>query len=618
MTDGDRPTRRTAARRRRTIRTAIVGTLVGCLAAGGAAFAAHRDPGERYRTAVAATAAVEQTIEAVGTVASAGRADAAFSVAGTVATVAVGVGDVVAAGDVLATLDPTTLQDTLDRAEADLADAEQQLQDDLDSQTASTTTASATTPTATPTVTPTADPTGPSGSGSGGGASPDPAVAAAIEAVRRAQAALLAQDDVAAAALATSRASLAASQTACEAFLALGATDPTPPAGDPTSDPTAPAEDPTGDPTAPADPTSDPTAPADDPLTDPAATQALADCQDALGVVRADQDAVDAAQALLMDRAAELDAAVGEAQRALQAAASTTGGSTPATTTPTTTAPTTTGTSTGTPTSAADSSAALGGGSSGTTSVASAEDLLSDRAAIALAEATVDVARAERASATVTSPIAGTVGAVGFAVGDAVGASSTTAVVSVLGDAGHMVTMTLGLSVIDLVAVGQTAAVTVASSDAVLAGTVANVGVLDVSDSSTPEYTVVVSLDPTDSAGTALFDGASAHVTIAVAGNDQTLTVPTSAVHVTTDGTTVTVLRGGSPVDVEVQVGAMGAELTEVRSGLAAGDEVVLADLRAPLDDTGSEGDGGLTGLSGGGTSVTVPSGGQLPAPPLG
>ena len=129
---------RRAQRRRRTRQSALAGVLAGSLAIGGVAFAATRESGDPYRTTTAETAAVAQTVDAVGTIASASRADAAFSVAGTVATVEVAVGDSVEAGGVLATLDPTSLEDALDQAESTLADAEQQLEDDLESQTATT------------------------------------------------------------------------------------------------------------------------------------------------------------------------------------------------------------------------------------------------------------------------------------------------------------------------------------------------------------------------------------------------------------------------------------------------------------------------------------------------
>jgi HlyD family secretion protein len=198
-----------------------------------------------------------------------------------------------------------------------------------------------------------------------------------------------------------------------------------------------------------------------------------------------------------------------------------------------------------------------------------------------------------------------------MAPGDTVTASSTTAVVTILGDAGHTVTTTISLSVIDLVAVGQPAEITVGSTDEVLTGTVSSIGILDVSESSTPAYTVVVTLDPTDAR---LFDGASAQVTITVSGNEETLTVPTSAVHV--DGTTasVTVLRDGEPVVVDVETGAVGDELTEILSGLAVGDEVVLADLSLPLaGGADTDTDTGLSGLGEDSGEISVVIQGDVP-----
>ena len=543
---------RRARRQRRARRGIVAGAVAGSLAIAGVAVAATRDPGPRYRTATASTAAVEQTIEAVGTVASATRVDASFSVAGTVGTVDVSVGDVVAAGDVLATLDLTALQDALEEAESAVADAQQQLEDDLEAQTSAS--ASSSTSSASSTPSPTPDP---STGSPGGEASGDPATAAAVAAVAAAQRTLLAQYDVASAALAASRASLTASQLACEPFLDLGSD----PAMDPLADP------------------------ATDPLTDPATTEALVGCQDALDLVLAEQSAVEAAQATLLDLATALDRAVGEAQRALVAAA---GSPSSSSATAATSSSSSASAQSSTPTSATPSAAS--------TKVPSAEDILADRAAIDAAVARAEIARAALGMATLTSPVPGTVGAISIAPGDTVTASSSTAVVTVLGDTGHAVTMTIALSVIDTVAVGQPAKTTVASTDQVLTGAVSSIGILDVSTSSTPAYTVVVTLDPTDER---LFDGASARVTITVSGNEATLTVPTSAVHVDGTAKTVTVLRDGEPVVVDVETGAVGDERTEILSGLAAGDEVVLADLSKPLTEDEGTNTTGLSGLGG-------------------
>jgi HlyD family secretion protein len=228
---------------------------------------------------------------------------------------------------------------------------------------------------------------------------------------------------------------------------------------------------------------------------------------------------------------------------------------------------------------------------------------VADQAAIDLAAANVTLAQSRLPFATLTSPIAGTVAAVALAPGDAVTASSTTAVVTVLGPDGYTVTTSVPLTSIDIVSVGQTAQVTTPSTDAALTGTVASIGVLDTSTTADPAYTVELAVDPTDET---LYDGASAQVRITVAGADEVLTVPTSAVHV--DGTTATVqvLQDGTPTEVTVTRGAVGTERTEITDGLAVGDEVVLADLAEPIASSTST-TTGLSGLGGDQTEMMGP-----------
>src|SRR6478735_1103077 len=283
---------RRKARRRRIVALTAAGAVVLVAAGGGVALALGGTDDGRYRTATAEKANVEQIVDSVGTIASASRRDAAFSVDGTVATVDVSVGQVVAAGDVLATLDADALQDAVDKAEADLADAQQQLSDDLDSQTASSASASSAsssskaspTPAATPPASTAApDPSGDTSDASHGGDATDPAVTQAMADVQQAQKALLDQYSVTADALATSGASVTASQASCAAFLAVLGTDVT---GDGSTDG---SDDPSGDVTPTPAPTSTEEATTDGDATDPAAApdtsavqQALADCQAAL------------------------------------------------------------------------------------------------------------------------------------------------------------------------------------------------------------------------------------------------------------------------------------------------------------------------------------------------
>jgi len=666
---------------------ATVGAVVLSGVGGGVALAVGRGGEDRYRTATVERADVEQSVDAVGTLASATRRDAAFSVAGTVATVDVTVGQQVAAGDVLATLDLASLQEAVDDAEAELADAQDQLDADLASQTSSTSSSSSTpSPSASTGTTGTTGQTGSTGqtgqtgqtgstgstgqTGSTGtrpdtGTGTDPAIEAAVAAVRSAQQDLLTQHEAARQALAASGTSVEASRSTCAAFLDLVGDDvdgdpgPTPTASTsptPASSDAATTGTDTGTTTDAAPTTDAALTPTDDSAVQAAASAsddvvaALTACQDAITGTLTAQQATDAAQQALTSLVTALDEAVATLHAAVTAATgddtdgagSPTGSDDPtgtddATGTDGTTTPSTSpsaapsGTSTSSPSTTSttpDTSAPTrtsspssdGASTDGTTgAVASAATVLADQAAVDAAQARVTLAEAALPFATLTSPVAGTVAAVALAPGDAVTASSSTAVVTVIGTDGFTVSTTVPLGDVDVVAVGQAAQVTTPSTDAVLTGTVSSVGLLDVSTTSEPSYTLVVALDATDER---LFDGASAQVEVTVAGAVDVLTVPTSAVRVSSDdGTTVQVLDGATPSTVTVEVGAVGAERTEVLSGVSVGDEVVLADLQQAVETGETSSSAGLSGLGGsdeqrGPSMQGGPGGGFVGGPP--
>ncbi|OCI30989.1 HlyD family efflux transporter periplasmic adaptor subunit [Oerskovia enterophila] len=650
--------RRAAKRRRKLVVSGVSAVVVVSLVGAGAAFAANRGSAGTYRTATATTGEVTQTVDAVGTVASAARADAAFSVAGTVATVAVGVGDSVSAGDVLATLDLTELEDAVESAQETLARAQQALEDDLASQTSSSSTvagpsASASSSTSTSTRTSgtsasiasitstssagtsgvsqavaTTTPSAAATSPSPGSASPSAEVAQALEAVELAQQALLDGYDAATAALESSSTSVVGSQEACAAFLAATDDDL----------PSAPAEGEADDDTGAGAPAQDETSA---PGVDLAA--ALTTCQEAITAALGAQTDVDGAQHSLLDLAAQLDAAIQTAQEALAAdqaggsegqtpgssgdsgtgtgGSGTSGGSSGAPAGPSSgdgssgSGATGPGGASGTGGSGSGTTGPTSGGSATSQQAASAQQVLADRAAIDLAEAQVAIAQADAQRSTLTSPIAGTVAQVALAVGDQVEASSTSAVVTVLGADGYVVETTVPLTAVVSLAVGQETAVTVSDDPTVRTGTVSSIGVLSTSTSSTPEYPVTIALDPQDET---LYEGSSAQASITVAGGTDVLVVPTSAVRATGTARTVAVLRDGTVTDVTVEVGAVGQETTEITSGLEAGDEVVLADLTQEIV-TDEESSTGLTGLGDSGSTQQrgqMPSGGggQFPA----
>jgi multidrug efflux pump subunit AcrA (membrane-fusion protein) len=78
-------------------------------------------------TATATVGTIRQTVAATGTLAPAQRADLTFQVSGTVTTVPVTVGDKVAKGATVATIDDTDLQTAVDAAQAGVTSAQDQV-----------------------------------------------------------------------------------------------------------------------------------------------------------------------------------------------------------------------------------------------------------------------------------------------------------------------------------------------------------------------------------------------------------------------------------------------------------------------------------------------------------
>ncbi|MCS5734694.1 efflux RND transporter periplasmic adaptor subunit [Herbiconiux daphne] len=716
--------KRAAAKRRRTRRALAIGitTVVLCAFGGGAVFALSQQSGNAYRTAVAALGTVDETLALSGTVASATRRDTAFQAGGTVNGVSVAVGDTVTAGQQLATIDTSDLQDAIDTAQDAVTTAEDQLESDLEAQSSTDTSTTGTdTGSGTTAGTPDAAGTGAgagsgaasgtgtgagigsgAGTGTGSGTGPDSgdgsgtgtgggsgdgtgtgtgdgtgvdtvALQAAVAAVTSAQQALLAQYSVASDALAATQQTIATSDTTCQPFLEATLDDLAAGAGDGTSgtgsgtDGTDPAStDPSSsDPTSSGSGTSaDGSTAADGNALLDTIKADLAACQGAITQVQTEQTTANDAQTTVLSLMDQLDSAVATLQSVLitstpaepSSDAPTTDDPTPAPTSDRSATPTTDSDSavptaavrtaavrnaaatgaplfalassvtqpasattavddptggTGSTTTGTSGTGTTGTGSTTASTTITAETIVADQAQIDLAQANLAIARQQLTLATLTSPIAGTVAAVALSVGDTVSAASATAVITVIGDDGFVVDTTVTLADVAKLAVGQAAAITLASTDTALTGVVSAIGVLDVStDSSTPTYDVTVAIDPADAA---LLNGASAQVEVAVASQQSVLTVPTSAVHRSGTDYTVDVLSNGDSTATPVEVGAMGAERTEVTSGLAEGDVVVLADLNADVpgtDDTTGTGTGsGLTGLGGSGTTVTVPGG---------
>ncbi len=575
---------------RRRVVAAAAAVAVMVATGGTAVYAASGDGDDRYRTAIAEIADVSETLSLTGHVAAATSPEATFQTDGTVAEVLVSLGDAVTAGQTIASLDPEALDDEITHAEDALARAEQQLEDHLEAQSSgSSTTGAGGAPTGAPSTSPPgggappADGTDDPPPSEPGDSTPDPAVTEAIAAVAAAQNALLAQYDAVVQAQAASEQMLANAQATCEPFM-NAALDPG----------TLPDEEGNGGSSGNLD----------------ELQQQLAQCRQALSQTQDTQEQTSAEQSALRSRAAELDAAVTVLQDALSAsqgaaapAASGQGGGTSAQSSAVVPASTTSVQASTSEPSTPQTTASI-----------TSETILADRAAIDAAEAALAIAERNRGFATLTAPIDGTVVSIGFAVGDSVSAGGAEASIVIQADDGYVVEATVPLSQIVAVDVGQTATVTLPASGTTYQAQVSAIGVLNVSETSTPSYTVTIAID---SAGDELLIGATAQIVVTLATASDVLTVPISALSRNGASSTVTILRDGVAEAVAVEIGATGTERVEIRSGVEEGDRAVLADLTLSIiDDEDDSSGGGLTGLggsNGGGMSGSSFPGGGFP-----
>lgn len=591
--------------RRRTRRRQVVvlGTAGAVAAAGGTAWALTGDRGPVYRLAIAHRADISQTVDADGMLVATDRSTVSFAADGTVDSVDVQAGDRVRAGDTLATLDGSDLQAAVTSARTALAEARQRLADDEAAQLAGDTSADSASNSST--ATPTAEPSS---------SASDVKLASAINPtvdgtdVRAAQRAVEDAQRALDLAIAQVTADIDDADTACTSATAdattrtLTADDSGIVAGsvdaaqvfvtllDADSTSTNPQQVAAGGSFKFAGLTAGSTyrvvlVPRVD----------TASCTETLATLEDDQagaanpTSVTNAKAALAKAIDVLDAAV------VMLASGTDSGPTQPT------SPTQ-------PSSAAANPPATSNPSDETTpssndgSTVSAARIAADTKAIDAARADLKVAEHERHYAELTSPISGTVAAINVHRGDVVSASSSSATVTVVGSGTPSVQLDIGIADVDLVHVGEHAEVTVDGRSAPLHARVSYVGPLNSADSSgsSSTYSVTVTLAGRDSR---LFDGMGASVEIAVGQAKGVLSVPVSAVHTAGGLHTVLVYAGGKPTTKQVTLGIEGDEQVQIKSGLSAGDRVVLADVSAavPSSDSGI-GDrfGGLTGVGGG------------------
>ena len=268
-----------------------------------------------------------------------------------------------------------------------------------------------------------------------------------------------------------------------------------------------------------------------------------------------------------------------------------------------------------------------------------------DQTSITTAQTAVDTAQTALNSPTLTSPIEGIVSTVNVTVGQKVtgtttsaastssstgagstgsgstgsgstgsntaaagGSSSTSSGASgaafvIVGMDSWKVDVTVDDAQIGLLAVGDQAQLTVTSSADPLFGTISSIGLISTATGDTASYPVVVTVTGSP---TGLHDGTSATVTLIYQQLTDVLTVPSAAIHTVDGQTVVDKMSGDQQVPTPVGVGESDGTNTQITSGLAEGDEVVVTIATgAGRTGTGAGTGTGRTGGTGGFTGGT-------------
>ena len=577
------------ARRLTPFRVLLVALVVAAVVV---AVVLTRPSSPAYRTAVVSRGDAVAMLAEVGTVTPVQQANLSFTTGGKVGAVNVSVGQRVAAGQVVASLDPSTLESAVVTATAGLASAQATLAADETAQSAATT-ATSSSSTGTSSGSATSSTTASSGSGGGGSG-------ATSQEVAKLQAALVADQRQQDADATAAGAALTVATTVCTAV-------PPPPAGSSTSGPSTTGTATTG------------TAATGTLAASSAATPGAGGaaggggstggssqtCAEALAAASTAHAALVSSIAKVTRDESTLATALGLGGTGTGSTGAGPPGGAPATSTTsstdaaaTPTASTSHATTTATTSSSSYSSS---GTSSGRTRTITPQQLALDQADVDVAQAALDTAQQDVGEANLVSTITGTVGSVALTTGETVPAGSPTGtpqVVVIGSGTDYEVTTSVPVTSVAHVAVGQPALVTPDSSSSVLDGTVTGVGVLGTASTTTTTYPVTIALQSTDLGS---FSGADASVAIVTRRSIGVTTVPTSAV--TTVGTRhrVLVVDGGTTRSVPVTIGTVGAQRTQILTGVTDGQVVALAVMSAPVPTSSTTTRGGLAGLSGAG-----------------
>ncbi len=247
--------------------------------------------------------------------------------------------------------------------------------------------------------------------------------------------------------------------------------------------------------------------------------------------------------------------------------------------------------------SALQAAAAAGLSRSGGGTVTAAT-LITDQSTIETTHIALAMAQDQLSQATITSPIAGKVASMPFIKGQQ---ASATAAAVIIGNGAIEVSVPVPLAKRAQVATGQAATVTSTIGGTTLQGTISRIGLLPTtttgfsvaagsststganssSSQSTTTYATVITIP---SGGDLLPEGSRVGVAITTKTVNAAVVLPASAVTPTGTGSgTVQVVTNGILSTKRVVTGAVGEKDIEIVSGVTAGETVVIADVDKPI-----------------------------------
>jgi HlyD family secretion protein len=568
--------------RRRLIVLGVALVLV--LGGFGVAWATTKSSSGGYRTTAAGPAQVTATLANTGTVEPVSEATISFPLSGQVASVAAQQGQQVDIGQDLADLNTTSIASQVSSAQSTVATAQAKLASDQASETTAVTSSSDSSSGGSSSSSHSSS----SSSGSHSSAGSNSALAGLAQGLTSGQAAVKNAQGAVDGDLTLVSAAVKQENSTCPAVIQAinsagsGTTSNTSSdahkssSSHSTSSSSTSSSDTSSSDTSPSDSTS----PTTTPPTSTAPPVDVSGCTTLLNQVLTDQNRTSTDEQSLASAEAALTTALNKADQAVQQAAQSTGSSS------------------GSHTSTTPQAATPTGGSGHTSAPASPDQLAADQASIDAANAQLAEVQQNLAAASLVSPIAGTVAQVTITAGQSVSANSTSATIVIIGPGTSEVTTAVTDNQVGQVKPGEAASIVPDGGSTPIPGTVTAIGALGTTTSSgSASYPVTISLKSTTQP---LYAGSNAAVSITLGSAKAAVTVPTSAVHTIGSISFVTEMRNGKATTVPVKLGVIGSTVTQITSGVSAGDQVVLADLGTALPTAGTTGARGFGGGGGG------------------